>query len=441
MKATNKKLLSSVMILALCVTMFVGSTYAWFTDTVTSAGNKIQSGTLKVDLELLDKDTNEWSSIKDSKEALFDYDKWEPGYTEAKILKIENEGTLALKWFAKFVSNAELGILADVIDVYVLPDATAYPLDRSLDGYTKVGTVADFVNTIETTTYGTLEAGKSATLGIALKMRESADNAYQNQTLGAFDILIEANQKDFEKDSFGNEYDITAPAYPVSTAAELIAALNDGKSVVLTDNITFDGAIETVQKVDVDLNGKTLATSGWTIANGGTIKNGTIVSEKNTAGALHLQIAGGTLNMDTVDVVIDDYMNMYAEGNRAYAEYFGMDVVNAVVTLDDCNIQVKCEDKRTWNFLYGIGMTNGDVYMNGGSITIESAGAYDYEDKVAFSNLGNSRITMNNVNVQAASYGMTLKNGHLVVNTTDHTVGRDNFVSYSGGTFELNYID
>jgi predicted ribosomally synthesized peptide with SipW-like signal peptide len=36
--------------------MLIGSTFAWFTDSVTSAGNKIQSGTLKVDLELLDKE-------------------------------------------------------------------------------------------------------------------------------------------------------------------------------------------------------------------------------------------------------------------------------------------------------------------------------------------------------------------------------------------------
>lgn len=134
--------------------MLIGSTFAWFTDSVTSAGNKIQAGTLKLDLELLDKETKVWNSIKESKAPIFSYDKWEPGYTDVKILKVENEGNLALKWVAKFVSSEELSILANVIDVYVKPSAAelAYPADRDLTGYTKVGTVAEFVDTIEETT-------------------------------------------------------------------------------------------------------------------------------------------------------------------------------------------------------------------------------------------------------------------------------------------------
>ena len=220
-KSTKHALIMSVMALFLCFTMLLGTTFAWFTDSVTSAGNKIMSGTLKVDLELLDKTSGEWKSIKEDKTALFNNDKWEPGYTEVKMLKVENEGTLALKWKAKFVSEKELSILADVIDVYVLPygvldDASGvtYPADRNLDGYTKVGTLRDFVNTIETTTTGNLEAGQAAYLGIALKMQESANNDYQGLDLGgAFDIMILASQLDSEEDAFGKDYDADA-TYP-----------------------------------------------------------------------------------------------------------------------------------------------------------------------------------------------------------------------------------
>ena len=116
-KSTKHALIMSVMALFLCFTMLLGTTFAWFTDSVTSAGNKIMSGTLKVDLELLDKESGTWNSIKEDKTALFNNDKWEPGYTEVKMLKVENEGTLALKWKAKFVSASKLGELADVIDV------------------------------------------------------------------------------------------------------------------------------------------------------------------------------------------------------------------------------------------------------------------------------------------------------------------------------------
>jgi len=239
---TKSKLISSLLVLCLCVTMFVGSTYAWFTDSVTSVGNKIQSGTLKVDLEVLNDAGTEWKSIKESKDPLFTYDKWEPGYTDVTILKIENEGTLALKWFAKFVSSEDLGILADVIDVYVLPGVTGYPADRNLEGYTRVGTVAEFVNTIESTTVGVLDAGKSATLGIALKMQESADNTYQNQSLGSFDIKIEATQQTSESDSFDNMYDEKAP-YPVAKVTYL-----GEKTVNLyqntLDSVTLDTAFQ-----------------------------------------------------------------------------------------------------------------------------------------------------------------------------------------------------
>ncbi|MBQ2266228.1 MAG: hypothetical protein II342_02390, partial [Clostridia bacterium] len=210
MKQTKKSLLFSALALVLSVSMLIGSTFAWFTDSVTSFANKIQSGTLKVDLELLDKKTGEWNSLKATQAPIFDYDKWEPGYVDTKILKVENEGNLALKWVAKFYSEKQLSILADVIDVYVRPSESeiGYPANRSLEGYTCVGSLKTFINSIEETTQGTLEAKEAAYLGIALKMREEAGNEYQNLSLGgAFDIRIFATQHTSESDSFGNQYD------------------------------------------------------------------------------------------------------------------------------------------------------------------------------------------------------------------------------------------
>ena len=212
-RSTKSALISSILALFLCITMLVGTTFAWFTDSVTSSNNKIVAGNLKIDLELLDKASGTWASIKESKAPIFTYDNWEPGYVDVKVLKVENEGSLALKWGAKFVSDVELSILADVIDVYVLPSATelTYPTDRALSGYERVGTVREFVNTIEQTTKGTLASGCEAYLGIALKMQESAGNEYQEKTIGAFDIQILATQLDSEIDSFGSDYDADLP--------------------------------------------------------------------------------------------------------------------------------------------------------------------------------------------------------------------------------------
>ena len=210
--STKHALLTSIMALMLCFTMLLGTTYAWFTDSVTSKGNKIQAGTLKVDLELYNAESRTYSSIKESKAAVFTYDKWEPGYTDVKLFKVENEGTLALKWKATFASTNELSALANVIDVYVCPSATelTMPADRNLAGYTYAGTLATFINRLEIDTVGTLKPGEVAYLGIALKMQETAGNTYQNMELGAFDICILATQLNYEEDSIDADYDVDA---------------------------------------------------------------------------------------------------------------------------------------------------------------------------------------------------------------------------------------
>ncbi|MBE6640750.1 MAG: hypothetical protein E7619_04110 [Ruminococcaceae bacterium] len=230
-KATRRALLTSILALIMCVSMLIGTTAAWFTDTVTSSGNKVISGTLKVDLEVLE--DNDWISIKDNPQAIFDYDNWEPGYVQVKILRVVNKGSLAFKWQASLVANAALGSLADVIDVYVKEDVTAYPTERTeINSWNKVGTLRDFVNTIPVATNGEILAkDKNATeypsevLAIAFKMQETAGNEYQDQTLGEFDIQILATQLMAEKDSFDEKYDAEAAwdgTYPTTKPDTLV---------------------------------------------------------------------------------------------------------------------------------------------------------------------------------------------------------------------------
>ena len=234
-KSTKRAFLMSILSLVMCVSMLVGSTFAWFTDSVTSVGNKIQAGTLKIDLELLEEDGS-WTSIKESKEAIFDYENWEPGYTEVKIFRVTNEGNLALKWVAKLVSANALTALADVIDVFVNTSATEYPEERNeLEGWDNVGTLATFINTIEETTYGSLEAGEAAYLGLALKMQEKAGNEYQGMDLGGvFDIMIMATQLTAEEDSFDKQYDKDAfYTAEIDTFKANLAAAQAGDIVTL----------------------------------------------------------------------------------------------------------------------------------------------------------------------------------------------------------------
>ena len=49
-KFTKRALLSSALAILMCVTMLIGTTFAWFTDTASTGVNKIVSGNLKVDI-------------------------------------------------------------------------------------------------------------------------------------------------------------------------------------------------------------------------------------------------------------------------------------------------------------------------------------------------------------------------------------------------------
>ena len=208
-KSTKRALLMSALALLMCVSMLIGSTFAWFTDSVTSSGNIIKSGTLDVTMEWKDATaTGAQQTYKDASEgAIFNYDKWEPGYVEAKNIKISNVGTLALQYNLRSAANGEVSKLADVIDVYYAE--SEYTLaTREMTELTKIGTLSDVLDGMPANMTGDLEAGKNDIVTIALKMQEDAGNEYQGLEIGSdFSIILMATQDNVEKDAFGENYD------------------------------------------------------------------------------------------------------------------------------------------------------------------------------------------------------------------------------------------
>ena len=77
-KSTKRALYSSVLSLVLCMAMLIGTTFAWFTDNVTSTGNIIKSGKLDAELnytsEFTDIAADNWTDA--STGAIFDYELW-----------------------------------------------------------------------------------------------------------------------------------------------------------------------------------------------------------------------------------------------------------------------------------------------------------------------------------------------------------------------------
>ena len=54
MTTTKKSLLASGLSLAVSAALLVGTTFAWFTDSVTNKGNKIQAGKLSISAAMYD---------------------------------------------------------------------------------------------------------------------------------------------------------------------------------------------------------------------------------------------------------------------------------------------------------------------------------------------------------------------------------------------------
>ena len=93
---------TSLLCLVLCVVMFFGTTYAWFTSEVNNVNNEIYIGILDVEMEKALPDGT-WASLSElenrvNKTNLFDRNiRWEPGYTTLETIRVVNKGDLAFR--------------------------------------------------------------------------------------------------------------------------------------------------------------------------------------------------------------------------------------------------------------------------------------------------------------------------------------------------------
>ena len=286
-KSTKRALLLSIMAMLLCVVLLVGTTFAWFTDSATSSGNIIKSGTLDVSMkwakgtEALDNATWEDASTG----AIFKYDKWEPGYVEVRHIKITNEGTLALKYQISIAATGEVSGLADVIDVYYLDPAEQIADRDALAGKTPMSNLTTALNGLSETGNGNLKAGESVTITIALKMRESAGNEYQNKSIGSeFAVQLVATQYTYESDSFDNQYDANA-TYPVTNSADLVAAIADAEAgsivTLASGNFLLSAEQQVGEGVTIAGNGPSATTITTSTTPSGTNKTGLVIDNQN----------------------------------------------------------------------------------------------------------------------------------------------------------------
>lgn len=225
MKTTKHSLLTSLVALVLCITMLIGTTFAWFTDAVSSANNIIKAGNLDVGMQW-SKDNVNWKNAEGTfAEPVLNYDKWEPGYTEVRYIKVTNDGSLAFKYQMLINPTGTVGKLADVIDVScdVVTGNTNFRAPASMDdmgSLTKIGTLKGLIASSTAVASGVLlpdgatdpayQSGETV-ICLSFHMQETAGNEFQDESIGdAFGINLYATQFAYENDSFGNSYDDNA---------------------------------------------------------------------------------------------------------------------------------------------------------------------------------------------------------------------------------------
>ena len=296
--STKRSLLASVLALVMCVSMLVGTTFAWFTDTASTAVNKIQAGTL--DVQLLDEQGNtlegqtlSWKKAADgANQAVL----WEPGCTyELQPIVIKNAGNLALKY--KIVIS---GIQGDA----ELNNAIEWTINDT-------ALAADHA----------LAAGASNTLTIKGHMREDAGNEYRGKSIDGIGITVVATQDTVEHDSNGNTYDERAE-YPVlaSSVSDFRDALSQGNStIILASDVTVEDGKQLSVKNDasIDFNGNTLK---------GAVESGSI---RSTAGPTNLVLSDPN---NSGEYSIDGEIVVHGDGG--YTQLAAVTVWKPTVTIE-----------------------------------------------------------------------------------------------------------
>ena len=271
---TKKALRGSLFALFLCIVLLIGTTFAWFTDTASTGVNKIQAGNLKVDIvdatntaKSLKGDTLKFTDVNNSTDIL-----WEPGVTfKTPAFKIKNAGNLALKY--KLTLNGVTGD-QELLDAITFSVVDENKNKVNLDNFE--GNLA--------------KEGMSGALYIQGHMDEVAGNECQGKSLESLSLTVVATQDTVENDSFGPDYDEHA-TFPVASASELGSALNEGKIVALSKDITTnDTIVVNKNTATLDANGKTVdntkdiwneSTGDWSLVSARNQANLTITGNGN----------------------------------------------------------------------------------------------------------------------------------------------------------------
>ena len=280
MKKKRSALFTSILALLLCVSMLVGTTFAWFTDSVSTGINQIAAGTLDVELyhsnavatdEQVDSNTKLFMDLKG--EPIL----WEPGVVSYENLRVSNAGDLALAYQLSIntanenfvldpANNAQYG-LSQILKVGVV--------EGGITATDRAGVVAavganwiglnDFLRSGSLLPEG---AGTSEqTWGVVIYWEPGENdnlwNLNNGKQLSSGDVLsidlgvsLIATQEQHESDSFGNDYDSSAKAdfFPNFVGGSASATVTPNGQNQTADQVTMSaGAVAATVPAGVQL--------------------------------------------------------------------------------------------------------------------------------------------------------------------------------------------
>ncbi len=298
--SSKRALLLSVISMVICVSMLIGSTFAWFTDSATANVNTIKSGNL--DVELVDangeKITEALKWVKSAEAPAGEKILWEPGCTyNLESFKIANKGDLALKYKVVISGLTGDATLLNAIDFTVKKGDAEVSLDNFTGKLLPAG---------KTATADDEEVGETALITITGTMKATAGNEYKGLSLENISITVYASQLNSESDSTGKDYDKDATYYPVLDAAGLKDALKTGGNVeVESDLDTGKETLKVTKDTTINMNGKEIKnTENIWIDDSGSDGNWSLISARNGA---NLTISGnGTFKAKANDAMAVD---------------------------------------------------------------------------------------------------------------------------------------
>ena len=375
-KITKRALVSSVLALFLCFAMLIGTTFAWFTDSASSGSNVIQAGNLDIEVEYT-LDGENWNAL-DGATDLFQKGLWEPGHTEVVALKIENKGSLALKYSVNMnIFNEVVGKNKDGEDIVLSDILTVSTLTQQANDAMGVGDIAlmlaylgeDKIAYQTTSSFKdanilgenqSLLAGDAYYLFIKVDMDENVGNEANHDGVNVpsieFGLNVLATQYTYENDSFGNQYDKEAEydeswntladtswhnaeateftltnAYQLAGLAKLVNTGADnfaGKTVKLANNVDLENkAWRTIG------TSSSTAFAGTFDGNGKTVSNLLIETENGFGGLFGYVLKGSAIsNLEVKNVTIN------GNGDNAHRVGAVVGYCNGIVTIDNVDV-------------------------------------------------------------------------------------------------------